>query len=59
MLGVVRGDGEADLGVGLEAPVGAEHEETGRLEGVLWRQQDAPVIDATLHVIARCLSACR
>lgn len=50
VLGVVRGDGQADLGVGLKAAVGREHQEAGRLEGVLWREQDAPMVDATLQV---------
>ena len=49
VLGVVRGDGQADLGVGLEAAIGREHQEAGRLEGVLWREQDAPMVDATLN----------
>ncbi len=51
MLRVVRRDGEADLGVGLKAPIGGEHQETGRLERVLWRQKDTPMIDASLNFI--------
>ena len=46
---VVRGDGQADLGVGLEAAIGREHQKARRLEGVLWREQDAPMVDTTLQ----------
>lgn len=59
MLRVVRGDGQADLGVCLKAAIGREHEEAGRLERVLWRQQDAPMVDATLRVHPSTLSACQ
>jgi len=51
VLRVVRRDGEADLGVGLKAPIGGEHQETGRLERVLRRQKDTPMIDASLNFI--------
>ncbi len=37
------------LHAGLEAAVGAEHEERGRFEWVLWRQQDAAMVQTTLR----------
>lgn len=49
MLGVVRGNGQADLRVRLKAAGGREHQEGWRLEGVLWREQDAPMEDASLQ----------
>lgn len=48
MLRVVGGDGQADLHAGFEAAVGGEHHKGWRLEGVIRRQQDAAVVDATL-----------
>ena len=48
MLRVMGRDGQADLCVGLEAAVGREHREGGRLERVLSRKQNAPVIYASL-----------
>lgn len=41
--------GPAHLDAGLEAAVGGEHDEGGRLEGVLRGQQDAAVIQAALR----------
>ena len=58
MLRVVGGDGEADLGVGLEAPIGAEQQEARRLEGVLRRQEDAAMEDAALQCLSACQEAC-
>lgn len=52
VLGVVRGNGEADLRVRLKAAGGREHQEGWRLEGVLWREQDAPMEDASLRKCA-------
>ena len=45
---MVPADAQADLAVGLEAPVGRGEAEAGRAQRVGRREDDAPVVDAAV-----------
>lgn len=53
---MMTGDAEADLLVDLEATVGSQHDDRGRLHRILGRKHDPTVIDPISEIGVRCAS---
>lgn len=45
---MIGGDGETDLVIDLKASRLGQKDKGGWLEGILWRKQDAAMVDAVL-----------
>ena len=53
MFWVVRGHGQTDLNPCLKPATGRNHDERWWLEWILWWQNDASMIDATLQPLCK------